>query len=123
SQQDHARYAPGEEHRACSYLRYQGEKLCRRFNAYSYMSILNSFDTHDIGRERGGVKAALSRVRTDAIVIGISSDIIFTPAEMKELASVIPGARYEEIDSRFGHDGFLVEHERLNSILYPFMNQ
>ena len=123
SQQDHARYAPGDEHRACTYQRYQGEKLCRRFNAYSYMSILNSFDTHDIGRERGGVKAALSRVRTDAIVIGISSDIIFTPAEMKELASVIPGARYEEIDSRFGHDGFLVEHERLNSILYPFMNQ
>ncbi|MDE6382319.1 MAG: homoserine O-acetyltransferase, partial [Muribaculaceae bacterium] len=107
SQQDHARYAPGDEHRACTYQRYQGEKLCRRFNAYSYMSILNSFDTHDIGRERGGVKAALSRVRTDAIVIGISSDIIFTPAEMKELASVIPGARYEEIDSRFGHDGFL----------------
>lgn len=123
SQQDHARYVPGDEHRACTYQRYQGEKLCRRFNAYSYMSILNSFDTHDIGRERGGVKAALSRVRTDAIVIGISSDIIFTPAEMKELASVIPGARYEEIDSRFGHDGFLVEHERLNSILYPFMNQ
>lgn len=123
SQQDHARYAPGDEHRACTYQRYQGEKLCRRFNAYSYMSILNSFDTHDIGRRRGGVKAALSRVKTKAVVIGISSDIIFTPAEMKELASVIPGARYEEIDSRFGHDGFLVEHERLNSILYPFMNQ
>ena len=123
SQKDHARYAPGDEHRACTYQRYQGEKLCRRFNAYSYMSILNSFDTHDIGRGRGGVKAALSRVRTDAIVIGISSDIIFTPAEMKELASVIPGACYEEIDSEFGHDGFLVEHESLNNILYPFMNK
>ncbi|MDE6392845.1 MAG: homoserine O-acetyltransferase [Muribaculaceae bacterium] len=123
SQKDHARYAPGDEHRACTYQRYQGEKLCRRFNAYSYMSILNSFDTHDIGRGRGGVKAALSRVRTDAIVIGISSDIIFTPAEMKELASVIPGACYEEIDSEFGHDGFLVEHESLNNILYPFMTK
>ena len=53
---------------------------------------------------------------------GITSDIIFTPAEMRELAAMIPGARYEEIDSRFGHDGFLVEYEQLNDILYPFIN-
>ena len=41
---------------------------------------------------------------------------------MRELAAMIPGARYEEIDSRFGHDGFLVEYEQLNDILYPFIN-
>lgn len=103
--------------RACSYQRHQGDKLCRRFNAYSYMSILNSFDTHDIGRGRGGIPAALSRIKASTVVIGISSDIIFTPAEMRNLCSMIPGAVYAEIDSRFGHDGFLVEHEQLNRIL------
>ena len=111
-----------DHHRACTYQRYQGEKLCRRFNAYSYMSILNSFDTHDIGRDRGGVAAALSRVKADTIVIGLSSDIIFTPEEMKTLCSMIPGAEYREIDSEFGHDGFLVEHEQLNRILMPFIS-
>lgn len=114
--------APGE-HRACSYQRYQGEKLCRRFNAYSYVSILNSFDTHDIGRGRGGVEAALASIKAETIVTGISSDIIFTPAEMRLLADRIPGAVYAEIDSDFGHDGFLVEHARLNAILKPFIEK
>lgn len=45
-------------HRASSYQQYQGEKLCRRYNAYSYYAILNAFDTHDAGRGRGGVAAA-----------------------------------------------------------------
>lgn len=123
TQQDPAGFDPFKDsHRACSYQRYQGEKLCRRFNAYSYMSILNSFDTHDIGRGRGGIDKALAGIRAETIVIGISSDIIFTPQEMRSLCSRIPGARYFEIDSRFGHDGFLVEHDQLNKILIPFMN-
>ena len=107
---------PGS-HRACTYQQYQGEKLCRRFNAYSYMTILDAFDTHDIGRGRGGVAAALSRVKADTIVVGISTDLIFTVPEMKRLAAMIPGARYEQIDSAFGHDGFLVEHDKLNALL------
>ena len=48
-------------HRACTYQQYQGEKLCRRYNAYSYYKILNAFDTHDVGYQRGGVAAALQR--------------------------------------------------------------
>lgn len=109
------------DHRACTYQRYQGEKLCRRYNAYSYMTILDAFDTHDIGRGRGGVPEALKRIRARTIVIGLTSDIIFTPAEMKSLAAMIPGAEYREIDSPFGHDGFLVEHGQLNRILTEFI--
>lgn len=81
------------------------------------MTILDAFDTHDIGRGRGGVAAALSRVKADTIVVGISTDLIFTVPEMKRLAAMIPGARYEQIDSAFGHDGFLVEHDKLNALL------
>lgn len=110
-----------DEHRPCSYQRYQGEKLCRRFNAYCYMSILDSFDTHDIGRDRGGIAEALKPVKAGTVVIGLSTDIIFSPAEMKTLCAMIPGARYYEIDSEFGHDGFLVEHQQLNNILIPFL--
>lgn len=106
-------------HRACTYQQYQGEKLCRRFDAYSYMAILNAFDTHDIGRGRGGVTAALSKIKSPAIVIGITTDIIFTPEEMKELTAMLPNAEYFELQSEFGHDGFLVEHKKLNDILYP----
>ena len=121
TQQDPEGTLPHSPHRACSYQRHQGEKLCRRYNAYSYVAILDAFDTHDIGRGRGGVAAALGRIEAETIVVGLSSDIIFTPAEMRTLASLIPGAVYREIDSEFGHDGFLVEHSLLNKILIPFI--
>lgn len=122
TQADPPMTAPHCTHRACSYQRYQGEKLCRRYNVYSYMSILDSFDTHDIGRDRGGTDAALASIKADTIVVGISTDIVFPPGDMRSLAARIPGARYAQIDSPFGHDGFLVEHDQLNRLLTPFIN-
>ncbi len=110
-------------HRAQSYQRYQGEKLCRRYDAYSYYSILNSFDTHDIGRGRGGTEEALKLIKADTHVVGITTDILFPPCEMRDLASKISGAKYYEIESLFGHDGFLVEHEQFNRLLHPIMDR
>lgn len=110
-------------HRASTYQQYQGEKLCRRYNAYSYYAILNAFDTHDVGRGRRGLAQELASITAETVLVGITSDIIFTPAEMRTLQEQIPGSRYYEIDSPFGHDGFLVEHLQLNEILYPFINE
>lgn len=121
TQQDAVEGVTDRSHRACTYQRYQGEKLCRRYNAYSYVTILDAFDTHDVGRGRGGVEAMLSRISCPTIVVGLTTDIIFTPAEMRRLSEMIPGALYHEIDSPFGHDGFLVEHGQLNNLLKPFM--
>lgn len=112
-----------DTHRACTYQQYQGDKLCRRYNAYSYVAILDAFDTHNVGRGRGGIEAALAGITARTIVVGLTTDIIFTPAEMRALCAMIPGARYHEISSPFGHDGFLVEHAQLNSILTPFINE
>ncbi len=122
TQQDAKQGITDRSHRACTYQRYQGKKLCDRYNAYSYVTILDAFDTHDVGRGRGGVAAMLARITTPTIVVGITTDIIFTPAEMRTLAAMIPGAEYREIDSPFGHDGFLVEHQQLNDMIMPFMN-
>lgn len=107
--------------RPVTYQQYQGEKLCRRFNAYSYMVILDAFDTHDIGRHRGGVEKALKSIKAKTIVIGVTTDIVFPPAELKDFCAKIPGARYREIQSEFGHDGFLVEYRQLNALLNDFL--
>ncbi len=115
---DRVRYS---DFRASTYQTYQGEKLCRRFDAYSYVTILDTFDTHDVGRGRGGVEAALATIQAKSLVVGITSDLIFTPKEMRCLAEQIPHSRYMELDSAFGHDGFLVEHEALNEMLLPFL--
>lgn len=109
--------------RPVTYQRHQGDKLCRRYNAYSYVAILDAFDTHDAGRDRGGLDSALARLTMPVLVIAITTDIIFTPTEMRSLARQLPCARYEEISSDLGHDGFLTEHRRLNQLLIPFIEQ
>lgn len=108
-------------HRVATYQRYQGEKLCRRFNAYSYMTILDLFDSHNVGRGRGGEKEALKSIKAETLCIAIPTDILFPPETVKKLAGIIPDAKYFEISSEFGHDGFLVEHEQLNKLLRNFL--
>ena len=113
----------GVPHRAQTYQRYQGEKLVRRFDAYSYVAILNMFDTHDIGRDRGGVEKVLASLPMPVLTVGISTDIIFTPDYMRWLSDQMPHSEYRQIDSPFGHDGFLVEYELLNNIIIDFFNK
>lgn len=107
--------------RAASYQRYQGEKLANRFNAYSYVTLSKSMDAHNIGRGRGSIEEALKRIQARTLLIGITSDILFPPAEQKYLNEHIVGSVYTEIDSPFGHDGFLVEKDQLISIVKDFL--
>jgi homoserine O-acetyltransferase len=110
-------------HRAATYQRYQGEKFIRRFDAYSYWTTTEAFDSHDVGRERGGVAAALAQIACPVMVVGITSDIIIPPIEQETLARLLPKGEMHLIESDFGHDGFLVEHEKLNEIIKPFINR
>lgn len=109
-----------EYHRACSYQKHQGDKLVKRFDAYSYVTILDAFDTHDVGRNRKGLVNALNMINIPVLCVGITSDLIFTPEEMRIFSAMIPKAVYKEISSQFGHDGFLVEHAILNTIIKDF---
>lgn len=92
-----------------SYIHYQGDKLVNRFNAYSYWLLTKTMDSHNVGRGRAGVESALKSITARTLCIGISSDFLCPVKEQKFLAANIPGATYIEIDSPFGHDGFLVE--------------
>lgn len=109
--------------RACSYQRYQGLKLQRRFNAYSYVRISEAFDSHNIGRGRGGVAQALASIALPTLIVGVSSDLLFPTSDQQLIQQHIPNSRLEVIDSEFGHDGFLVEHEKLNNVLKPFIDK
>ncbi len=107
--------------RSGSYQRYQGKKLSDRFDAYSYWYLCNSVDSNNIGRGRGGVIEALSKIKTDCTVIGIDSDRLFPVEEQKFIAQHIKGATYHEITSKFGHDGFLLENDQLTEIIKPIL--
>lgn len=109
-------------YRAASYQRYQGEKLRRRFNVYSYHTLTRVVDSHDVGRGRGGCRKALANVKAKTLVVAISSDILYPPSDHKIIYETIPKSTFELITSDFGHDGFLLEGEKLNTIILKFLN-
>lgn len=121
-QEDSAGFFKTAGFRATTYQQYQGDKLCRRFNAYSYYRLSQAFDSHNIGRGRGSIEDTLSTITCPTLVVGISTDIIFPVSEQIYLYRHIPEARLHILSSEFGHDGFLVEADKLNDILNPFIN-
>lgn len=107
--------------RSESYQRYQGEKLARRFNAFSYYALTKSMDTHHLGRGVLQAEEILCGIQSKCLVIGISSDILYPIVEQEFIASHIPGAQLSVIESVYGHDGFLLEHEQLTALLKQFL--
>jgi homoserine O-acetyltransferase/O-succinyltransferase len=106
-----------------SYQRYQANKLRKRFNALSYLSLSKTMDSHNVGRGRGGLHKALSRVKCNTLVVGIQTDILFPLEEQVKITSYIPQAKIKLIDSKFGHDGFLIEFDQMLDLLEKFMKK
>jgi homoserine O-acetyltransferase len=110
-----------DEFKASSYQNYQGKKLTLRFNAFSYYSLTKSMDSHNLARGRVSIANALKIIEANALVIGIKSDILFPIEEQKLLAAKIKNASFACIDSIYGHDGFLVENEKIGRIIKTFL--
>ncbi|MBI1836676.1 MAG: homoserine O-acetyltransferase [Flavobacteriia bacterium] len=111
-----------DDFKASSYQRYQGQKLADRFNAYSYIVLSKAMDAHNVGRKRDSISKALQEIRSKTLIIGIDSDNLFPTSEQKFLKNKIENAKYAEISSAFGHDGFLVEGEKLKDIINDFLH-
>jgi homoserine O-acetyltransferase len=110
-------------YKASSYQKYQGIKLAKRFNAYSYVFLTHAMDAHNIGRARNGIENALAQIKAKTLIIGITSDILFPLEEQKKLWLHIPNSKLKTIESAYGHDGFLIEHEALVNEFRFFLNQ
>jgi homoserine O-acetyltransferase len=106
--------------KACTYQAYQGEKLVKRFNPYSYWCLTSLSDTHNIGRGRGGVINALKSIKAEILCVGIKSDLLFPTVEQKLIAENSSNAEYVEIDSFYGHDGFLIETGLVTDVVRKF---
>lgn len=107
-----------------SYLDHQGDKLIDRFDTATYRILVGAMDSHDIGRDRGGVRAALATLAAQEVAItgvGIQGDILFGPRQVEALVGAAEGAgvrsAYRFLRSNKGHDAFLVEWEQLSKIL------
>ncbi|HEY1572775.1 MAG TPA: homoserine O-acetyltransferase [Pseudonocardiaceae bacterium] len=101
-----------------SYLDHHAAKLLGRFDAGSYVTLVRAMNSHDVGRDRGGVAAALRRITARAVVAGVDSDRLYPIHQQVEIAAGIPGAEpLRVISSPHGHDAFLIEVEQIAKLL------
>ena len=100
-----------------SYLDHHAGKLAGRFDANSYVVLTEAMSSHDVGRGRGGVSAALSAVTADLTVVAVDSDRLYPPRLSREIAEAVPGARLVTVHSEYGHDGFLIEVDQVGAIV------
>ena len=101
-----------------SYLDHQADKLAHRFDANTYIALTEAMISHDIGRGRGGVAAALESISVPVVAVSIDTDRLFPVRLQAEIADFAPhAAPLVTISSPFGHDGFLVEVESVGNVI------
>ena len=109
--------------KASSYIEYQGDKLVKRFNAYSYWLLTKSMDSHHLARKRGGdLIKTLGTIQTPTFIMGINSDILCPLDEQRFMEQHMPNATLVAIDSLYGHDGFIIESEQITKHLSAWLN-
>lgn len=112
-----------EGFKAASYQAYQGLKLSKRFNAYSYWYLSKAMDSHNISRNRKGSAELLKELEIPALVVGIDSDALFPLSEQQFIAEHLPQSELVTLSSDFGHDGFLVEFDILSEAITAFLTK
>jgi homoserine O-acetyltransferase len=109
-------------YKASSYISYQGDKLVNRFNAYSYWLLTKAMDSHNLARGRSKeVADTLKEIKQRTLIMGISSDILCPLAEQHFMQQHMPHATLVQIDSSYGHDGFIIEGEKISHHLHEWL--
>ena len=114
--QDDENPLAGGRYAVQSYLDHQADKLVGRFDAGSYVTLTEAMNTHDVGRDRGGVEAALARVTARTAVVGVDSDRLYPLEQQRRIADAL-GAPLTVVTSPYGHDGFLLEIDAVAAVV------
>ena len=110
--------------KASSYINYQGDKLVKRFNAQSYWLLTKAMDSHNLARGRHKtIDEILQTISQKTLIMGIRSDLLCPVDEQKHIADNLPNSTYIEIDSSYGHDGFLIEYEKISNYLSKWLSR
>ncbi|HXB91145.1 MAG TPA: homoserine O-acetyltransferase [Puia sp.] len=110
--------------KASSYINYQGDKLVNRFNACTYWLLTKSMDSHQLARGREAtLDQVLQGITQRTLIMGIDSDILCPVDEQRHMARQMPNATLVEIGSAYGHDGFMVEGEKIATHLREWLSK
>ena len=118
-------YGYGVEFEVESYLRYQGEKFSRYFDANTYLLITRALDYFDPAREtQGDLARALAPAQADFMLVSFTTDWRFPPERSREIVRALlknhQPATYAEIDAPHGHDAFLLDDARYHAVMRAY---
>lgn len=105
-----------------SYLDYQGDKIKERFDANSYLYLLDAMNNHDIGRGRSGWKNAAKQYKAELHTFSFEHDLLYPDPLIRQFATYIEKSSHHHIPTDYGHDGFLVEFERWGKWIQEKLN-
>lgn len=111
-----------------SYLRYQGEQFSTRFDANTYLIMTKALDYFDPAAKHGGNLAkTFAKANANFFLVSFSTDWRFSPERSREVANALVAAgknvAYVDIDAPYGHDAFLIPHQRYLQAFAGFMNR
>ncbi len=111
-----------------SYLRYQGEKFARYFDANTYLLITRALDYFDPARATGGrLDEALAPATADFLVVSFTTDWRFSPARSREIVEALLSTKrhvsYAEIQAAHGHDAFLLADPQYHGIVRGYFER
>lgn len=112
-----------EDFKASSYLRYQAKKFADRYDAHCYHASLSILDTHNIARGRGDIESVLNDISVPSLCISLNTDIFIPPVEQRFLARHLKNGFYHDIETPYGHDGFLIEFDQIRKAVFDFLVQ
>ncbi|MGI6609548.1 MAG: homoserine O-acetyltransferase MetX [Limnochordia bacterium] len=120
-------FCMGTQFQVESYLHYQGTKLVERFDANTYLYLTRAIDLFDLSLGYASYEAALDRISCPVLVVGVSSDILYPTWQQEEIAALLRSqdkrVEYETIETPYGHDGFLIEFEKMVPVLKVFLSR
>ena len=119
----HARHGDAGRFAVQSYLDHHARSLLHRFDAGSYVALSDAMSTHDVARGRGSRGDVLASITVPVRVAGLDTDRLYPLALQQQLADEIPGCpKLDVIETPFGHDGFLIESERVGHIVAELLD-
>jgi len=110
-----------------NYLEYQGEKFVERFDANSYIYIMRAIDLYDGSEGYESLEKSFERIKCKKVFVSsFTSDWLFPTYQSKEIVQALKSnnvdVQYEEIESPYGHDSFLLEYKELTQYIKGFFS-
>jgi len=115
----------GREFEVEDYLRAQGDKFVRRFDANTYLYLTRAMDSFDLVADHGSLQNAFAGCTASFLVVSFRSDWLFPPALSQAIVQALKRSghdvAYANLESDQGHDAFLLPGNRLGDLLSGFL--